>query len=433
MKAPRTHAGTRRAQRGAFIITAALLLLFLLGFMGIAVDFGHLFVVKSELQTAMDSCALAAARELDGQGTATTPNNAIARAQNAGFAAGNLNNVNMQSGTWSGQGKIVAADITFRDAGYSLTTVPAAARYVQCQHTQPNVAMMLMHAIGAFTGDTANNPNTRNVWASAVATRGSAQSSCAIPIALEPKAGGTAPDYGFTVGEWVTLLHQQNAAQGGQIGWANLDGSNNAAETQAEMNGTNCLTAVADTLGTPGVQTAVADNWNYRFGIYKSNAGPASYVSNPDFTGYAYTSTNWPSQANAYNGAPGAGAHATAQNYVTKSGINAACAPNGNVKGANSCEAITGLQLNGGFQTLATPAQHLQYGRSRRLVTVPVINSANSKVIDFACMFILHPLSVPMSDAKLEYRGSAGAVGSPCSTGGIPGGTAGPLVPVLVR
>jgi uncharacterized membrane protein len=34
--------------------------------MGIALDFGHLFVVKTELQTAADSCALAAAQELDG-------------------------------------------------------------------------------------------------------------------------------------------------------------------------------------------------------------------------------------------------------------------------------------------------------------------------------------------------------------------------------
>jgi hypothetical protein len=34
---------------------------------------------------------------------------------------------------------------------------------------------------------------------------------------------------------------------------------------------------------------------------------------------------------------------------------------------------------------------------------------------------------------KLEFRGNAGAVGSPCTTNGLPGGSAGPLVPVLVR
>jgi len=56
-----------RRQRGAVIITVCLFLLFLLGFMGIAMDFGRLFIVKTELQTAMDSCALAAAQELDFQ------------------------------------------------------------------------------------------------------------------------------------------------------------------------------------------------------------------------------------------------------------------------------------------------------------------------------------------------------------------------------
>ena len=48
-------------QHGAVMVTVAFALLFLLGFMGIALDFGHLFVVKTELQTASDSCALAAA------------------------------------------------------------------------------------------------------------------------------------------------------------------------------------------------------------------------------------------------------------------------------------------------------------------------------------------------------------------------------------
>src|SRR5215207_5610799 len=95
-----THLCPRSRQRGAVIITTALALLFLLGFMGIALDFGRLFVVKTELQTAMDSCALAAAQELDGLSGARE------RATNAGKTAGNLNRVNLQSTTWSGEGQI---------------------------------------------------------------------------------------------------------------------------------------------------------------------------------------------------------------------------------------------------------------------------------------------------------------------------------------
>src|SRR5690349_4022412 len=96
----------KRRQTGAVIITVALTLLFLLGFMGIALDFGHLFIVKTELQTAVDSCALAAAQELDGEADAQ------GRATRSGRAAGNLNRVNFQ-GVEAG---IVDADITFSDA-----------------------------------------------------------------------------------------------------------------------------------------------------------------------------------------------------------------------------------------------------------------------------------------------------------------------------
>jgi hypothetical protein len=63
---------------------------------------------------------------------------------------------------------------------------------------------------------------------------------------------------------------------------------------------------------------------------------------------------------------------------------------------------------------------------------VPVINDA-AQVTDFVCMFMLHPLSGPNDPAKLEYRGLAGIPDSPCAPSGMPGGTAGPLVPVLVR
>lgn len=413
-------------QGGAVIITVALVMLFLLGVMGIALDFGRLFVVKTELQTAMDSCALAAAQELDGQSTALT------RAYSAGRTAGNSNNVNLQSTTWSGQGKIIDTDITFKNSAYVSTIAPANAKYAQCQHRQSNINLWLLKAMGASTGDAATYPATQNVYAFAVATRASAQSTCPVPIALKPKPGGTAPNFGFVPGEWVTLLHQQNAAAGGQIGWANLDGSNSASETEAEMNG-RCGTRVNDTLGTPGVQASIADAWNGRFGIYKSNSGPT--LNRPDFTGYAYTATNWPSGQNAYSGTPGTGAPVIAENFITKRVAFANCANTGNkVRGANSCESTTGLSLNGGFQTLATAGangEHQQYGFNRRIVMVPVVSG--SRVTDFACMLMLQPMPIPMADVKLEFLGNAGALNSPCTASGLPGGNAGPLVPVLVR
>jgi len=248
-----------------------------------------------------------------------------------------------------------------------------------------------------------------------------------------------APNYGFVVGEWVKLIQAQNGAAGGEIGWANLDGSNSASETESEMNN-HCGTKVGDTLGTPGVQTSIVDVWNQRFGIYKNSSDPST--QRPDYTGYAYTALNWPPlpgeplPKNAYDGSPPPGAHATAQNFLAKRAVFASCADTGtNVKGANGCEAITGLSLNS-FQKLAAPGNvaggHKQYGFDRRIVTAPILDGAG-RVMDYACLLMLQPLSIPMTDTWLEFRGNAGAVGSPCTTSGLPGGAAGPLVPVLVR
>jgi hypothetical protein len=444
----------RHRQQGAVIVTVALLTLFLLGFMGFALDFGRLFVVKSELQTAMDSCALAAAQELDLQPSIGGAPSAIDRAINAGRTAGNLNAVNFQSGTWSGKGQLVDAEITFKDQAYLTTTNATLAQYAQCQHVQSGVQMWLMQAMGAFSGNTTTYPSTRGVMASAVATRAHGQTTCPIPVTLKPKdtCGGSCPgpDYGFTPGQWVTVLTSQSAIPGGYIGWANLDGSNSASETRAEMNG-KCGTRVNDILGTPGTQTTIAEDWNFRFGIYKKlpdfNTDP-SYMR-PDFSGYAYTATNWPADpvrdliecpgvtgpCNAWDGAKPAGAHASADSFVNKRASNGACAPSGNVRGADSCESITGISLNS-FQKLAAsgtgPASHGAWGSNRRIVTVPVTDATN-KVIDFACMFMLAPLAIPMADTKLEYIGNASLQTSPCSFSGMPGGAAGPLVPALVR
>lgn len=397
----------RRQQHGAIIVTAALALLLLLGFMGIALDFGRLFIVRTELQTALDSCALAAARELNKQP------DAISRAVSAGAAAGNLNGVNLQSANWSGQGQITAADISFRDASYLSTTSATAAVYSQCTHTQSNIGIWLLKALGAFSGDSTSFPATANVGAYAVATRASAQSACPIPVALQAKTpGATKPDYGYTAGDWLTLLAKSSG--GSTFGWANLDGSNSASETANELNGF-CGSKLGDTLGTPGVQASIVEIWNYRFGIYKNSSGPS--VGRPDYTGYIYNTSTWTAGRSAYNGSSGSTPNFLAQRL--------AFTPCGN--NPSQCG-----QQGGGFSSVATSAQLKTYGADRRIVTVPIVNTSR-KVVDFACMLMLEPMAIPVDDVHLEYLGNASATGSPCTTSGLAGGSAGPLVPVLVR
>lgn len=55
----------RCAQQGVVALMFALSLLLLMGFAGLALDGGRLYVNKTELQNAADACALAAAQELN--------------------------------------------------------------------------------------------------------------------------------------------------------------------------------------------------------------------------------------------------------------------------------------------------------------------------------------------------------------------------------
>lgn len=416
---PATRAG------GAIILTFSLMLMFLIGFAAIAVDLGRLFIVRTELQTALDSCALAGAQELDGQTTS------IRRATNAGVAAGNLNNVNLQSATWSGQAKLAASDLSFKDANYMATTDPVAARYVQCQHTQAGVQTWLLPAMAVFSGNAF--ASTNSVQATAVATRSHAQSTCPVPVGLRAQTGGSAPDYGYTVGQWVTIYGKNTGAGPGEMGWYNLDGSTNASETSNELSeGGVCGVKVGDVLGTPGAQSSVDVMWNRRFGIYKNNDGPAS--SHPDLTGYAYTPFNWPNQSNAFSGTPGSG---SAENFLAKRAEFASF----DDTGTSLSDGVTitygpaaGNPLNG-YKSIASPGatgDHAKYGFSRRIVMVPILTSSNA-VADFGCMLMLAPLTGPTDNGQMEYLGNAGAANSPCTSGGLAGGIIGPLVPVLVR
>lgn len=408
-----------RQQKGAVLITTALVLLFLLGFMGAALDFARLFIVKSELQTAMDSCALAAARELDGR------TGAISRASNAGVVAANLNPVDLQSSTWRGSRQLISTDLQFFNTSYGPSTSDVDARYAECRFTKSGIQLWLLQAMGLFINDPARFPDTSSVGAFAVATLGSAQSACPAPLGLRPRANGAAPNYGYTPGDWVTMLVSQSSSSGGEIGWVNLDGSNSASGTVAQLNGF-CGTEVGDNLGTPGVQFSVANEWNYRFGIYRNNVDPSVDPFRPDTTGFVYNALTWPAQRNAYAG-PAPGFPAVAANFQSQQANFAPCADT-----LAGCETLTGLRLNS-FRTVLPASEHQRVGaRNRRIVTVPVL-SASNQVIDFACMLMLQPISSSQGNLQLEFLGNASASGSPCVGGGLPGGTAGPLVPVLVR
>src|SRR5258706_11155069 len=61
--------GKCRSDKGAILFIVAACLVVLLGFMGLALDLGHAYNNKSQLQNIADSCALAGGSALNGDST----------------------------------------------------------------------------------------------------------------------------------------------------------------------------------------------------------------------------------------------------------------------------------------------------------------------------------------------------------------------------
>lgn len=413
---------SRKKAKGAILPIVGLTLAVLLGMAGLVIDLGGLFVAKTELQSALDGCALGAAQELDGL------SNSVQRATNAGLTAGNANKVRYQKLSAS----IAASDIKFSDTlngSFSSTFDPVSAKYARCTLALNGITAYLIQMVGGASSN--------GVAAVAVATRAHAQSVCALPLGLVMK-NGTPPNYGYSAGEWVKMRYNNSAdptALPGEMGWFNLnpDKGHSSAETASEMQYGYCGSQVGQDVGTGGHQASVNDVWNSRFGIYKKTEAMKELT--PDYTGYAYTSTNWPAKASAYDGPTPTCSPAcpTAANFLAKRGNYANYADTGT--SVKQGEKITDQKLTGGYDVLATSGNggnHYAYGSNRRLVNVPVISSAG-KIQDYACMLMLHPAENSTKEAYLEYRGNAGQTNSPCLGNGLAGGTTGPLVPVLVQ
>jgi hypothetical protein len=416
-------------QEGGVLVLVAFSLVVLVGFLGIVVDLGRLFVTKTELQSAMDACALAASAELK-PGVNPPDAQAIARAVSAGITAGTRNRVGFQAAAAS----ITAGEIYFSDRlsdnsgtfpfGYlpSASADPATARYVLCARSESGIATWFMQVLQGFLGQ-APAPNTVGAWATA--TLKPAQVNCAIPIGVCMLPGATAsnPFAGMTAGTWLSSK-LENAATG-SYSWVdfspNAGGANEAAEL-IKGSGQCSVPAVGAQVGQQGNIESLDKAWNTRFGLYKG--ADTSSTATPDYTGYAYTPLNWPARFNAFGGTD-----ADDPNFQTARGTN------------RTYQGTPGQ----GYQS-TTQSDLAANGTDRRLVVVPIVdcsawaasNPQTVPVLGYACVLMLHPMthtSDPLysEDVWLEFRGRANDPTSPCNTSGVAGGTAGPLVPVLVH
>ena len=391
-------------QRGAISVVTALSLVMLLGFVGLAVDLGRMFVVRTELQTAVDACALSAALELNGQSDAPL------RAQLAGQFLALQNASNFQA-----TGTVLAADqVTFGTtmngpflAAGSISG--ATARYVRCAANPPGLVALFLGAVGI---------STLPLTAEAVAGVQPSQSVCSVPMTLcrSSNPGAASGNFGYAVGDRATLGATGNT---GFFTWANVLGSTTESgldpyvQSFAGSGSCGALTANDRCIGIKtGVISALDDAWNSRFGLYKSGGSSlTATTSAPDLTGYGYRGT----------GIPAGGAY---DNYLSQR------VPNRDPYQST----LPGYAAPGTINRT--------YGASfRRLAVMPVVDCASAAcgsgarpIVGWACVLMLSP-KTSSENAEVEFVSRADAATTPCRASGIAGGASatGPLVATLVQ
>lgn len=440
-------------QRGVVAIIVGLMITVLVGFIGLAIDGGHLYLTKTELQNTADACSLAASYELKPKGA--IPAAAFASAEAAGRAVGRKNRVDFQSSA------IVDSDISVTfgsalSAGSAWVSAGAAAptsNYVRCTLTRGGIAPYFMQVMGF---------GNQSVSSLATATLAPAQANCAVPMGLCVVGGGTAPNYGYSVGTWYGLDFKETGGTANYTGnfrWVDFDPSaptpgcsgGGAQELACLMAGAGQCSLPPPIPGacgssgnsnpTPGCVgqngniSSMESSYNSRFGVYKPGGGnPQLTTAAPDITGYSYAWEggvgNWPLASNAYSGVSGA-----TPNFVASRASRLAT--------LNVAGIVPPFYANP--SSPSTVAQHTTYGADRRLVTAPIVDCSgfvggqHAPVRAYACILLLDPYrtGTPGNTVKsqFEYIGRSNATGSPCATSGIAGNSTsqGPLVPALVQ
>jgi hypothetical protein len=412
------HGAARLAQRGGIAIIVGLTMVVLIGFAGLALDGGRLYVNKTETQNAADACALAASLELTGAPNIPLANFPIA--ENAGRLVATRNSANLQSHAIANGDVTVEFSTALSGASwFGAGAATADAKYVRCTINENNISPWFMQVLGF---------GNQTVQSMATATLAPSQATCtAIPIGM--CSNGSPPGYGFVPGQWYNGGLNNQSSLTGSFNWIDFSPpAGGASELTAALLGSGACTVTPGTsVGQTGAQQSLKKAWNTRFGIYDPSTpsnGPGSPV--PDWSGYAYTAVNWPSQFNA-----AANFRSTQRPARTPYGASVA---DGN--------SITGLDVKPAGSTVLQSTALNDRGADRRFVPAPIVDcgslatSQTTSVLDWACVLMLHPMTNDNTETIwLEYVGLTTDAGSPCATvGGVGGpGSTGPLVPALVQ
>jgi len=251
----------RKTQRGMVLITMALTAIAMIGAMGLAIDVGHIFIVKNETQAYVDAAAIAAALQMDGTTAGITRANTAATNLSAHW---NFDSATLSTPTV--EFSSASSGATWYTPGNVTSTLAPNMTYTRVTKTvAPNIY---------FVPVVMTNPvYTQNVQSQAIAGQVAFSASTTIPAGLGPFMGvaacahgnsvsqceGTASsNFGLTVGNIYDLQWPQF---GGSRSGCNPNGTGSALTACFNASPGPCPGDVALDGGNANPMQEVAGNW----------------------------------------------------------------------------------------------------------------------------------------------------------------------------
>lgn len=215
MSVPQTIS-PRKSQRGMVLMTMAITAIALVGAMGLAVDLGHIFIVKNETQAYVDAAAIAAALQMDGTTAGITRANSAATGLSAkwNFDSATLSTPTVEFSTAS-------SGATWYSAAGVTTALAPTILYARVTKTvAPNVYFVPMVMPSPVY--------SQNVQSQAIAGQVDFSANTSIVAGLGPFTGvaacsgtvieceASAPNFGLTVGNEYDIQWPQYNSNRGQ-------------------------------------------------------------------------------------------------------------------------------------------------------------------------------------------------------------------------
>jgi Flp pilus assembly protein TadG len=177
----------RNSQRGMVLMTMAVTAIAMIGAMGLAIDVGHIFIVKNETQAYVDAAAIAAALQMDGTTAGITRANTAATNLSAHW---NFDSATLSSPTV--EFSSASSGATWYTSGNVTSTLAPNMTYARVTKTvAPNIYFVPVMM--------ANPVYTQNVQSQAIAGQVPFSTNTTIPAGLGPFMGVAACSHGNSV------------------------------------------------------------------------------------------------------------------------------------------------------------------------------------------------------------------------------------------